>query len=300
MSDLPSTEPSSGNPLWAAHYADRAEATSAVILENVPVAEQTVRLRLDCPAITERILPGQFVMLRLPDRDDPLLGRPLAMYDTVLDATGKPTGIEVVYLVVGKMTGLLAACKTGERLEVWGPLGNGFSAVPCRHLILVAGGIGQTPFLSLAKQRLGRQTYGVSQPDVPPVDTVTLCYGTRSAEFLVGVNDFTAAGVDVRVSTDDGSAGHHGLVTDLLERTLDESSDDCRVICCGPGPMLRAVAKLSAARGVPCEASLETPMACGIGVCFSCVTEIRQPDGTTDYKRTCVDGPVFDATKIVW
>jgi dihydroorotate dehydrogenase electron transfer subunit len=91
------------------------------------------------------------------------------------------------------------------------------------------------------------------------------------------------------------------LVTALLAETLDEyGAERCRIACCGPERMMEAVAVLAERRSVPCELSLETPMACGIGICFSCVAKVRQPDGSWDYKRTCVEGPIFDARKIVW
>ena len=223
-------------------------------------------------------------------------------YDTVLDGSGTPTGIDVVYLVVGKLTGLLAQCKAGDVLEVWGPLGNGFSAKPVEHLIMVAGGIGQTPFLALGRQFLGGRRYG--QGSLVPSQTATLCYGVRRKDLLAGEKDFRDCGIDLRISSDDGSVGHHGLVTDLLHQTLDENSGcSCRIACCGPEPMMEAVAKIALERDVPCEVSLETPMACGIGICFSCVVKTKQADDQLDgwdYKRTCVDGPVFEAEKIVW
>ena len=129
---------------------------------------------------------------------------------------------------------------------------------------------------------------------------VTLCYGARTAELLAGVEDFQHAGVNVRIATDDGSRGYHGLVTDLLRQTLAESDDDRRIACCGPEPMMAAVAGLAAETETACQISLETPMACGIGICFTCVAKIRDVNGQWDYKRTCVDGPVFDAASIVW
>jgi dihydroorotate dehydrogenase electron transfer subunit len=288
------------NPLHAAWYADRAVQQTASVVENVQVARDTFRLRLECPEIAERITPGQFVMLRLAGWDDPLLGRPLALYDTVTDAEGQPIGIDVVYLVVGKLTGHLAEFHPGEKLELWGPLGNGFSPQPTDHLIMVAGGIGQTPFVALGREHLGGRRYGQTPREVPVCQRVTLCYGARSKEFLAGLDDFAAAGVDVQISTDDGSAGHHGLVTDLLTDVLATTSGDRRVVCCGPEPMMEAVSKVARQVIVPCQVSLETPMACGIGICFSCVTKVRTDGDKWDYKRTCVDGPVFDAEQIVW
>lgn len=289
--------PQDHNPLAAACYADRAAQYRVEITENVRLARDTYRVRFECPELARRIVPGQFFMLRLLDCDDPLLGRPFALYDTVLDDAGRPVGVDVVYLVVGKMTGLLAECRPGTSLDVWGPLGNGFSAEPTEHLVMVAGGIGQTPFLALGREFLGGREYGRR---VKPAQKVTLCYGVRSADLLAGAEDFRACGIDLHVSSNDGTVGHHGLVTELLQKLLDENSEECRVACCGPEPMMAAVARIARERSLPCEVSLETPMACGIGICFSCVVKVQQEDDTWDYKRTCVEGPVFDAGKIVW
>lgn len=292
------------NPLAAACYADQAEQFQVVITENVRLATDTYRVRVECPEMATKIVPGQFLMIRLPGCNDPILGRPFAIYDTVLSSEGQPIGLDIAYLRVGKLTGLLADCKVGDKLEIWGPLGNGFSAEPVENLIMVAGGIGQTPFLSLGRQFLGGRTYYSDQHcdgQLQASESVTLCYGVRREDLLAGADDFRACGIDLRISSDDGSIGHHGLVTDLLTQTLDEKpAGSCRIVTCGPEPMMKAVAKLAKDRGVPCEVSLETPMACGIGICFSCVVKTEQPDGDWDYKRTCVDGPVFDADKIVW
>jgi len=293
------------NPLHAAHYADRAVSESGIILAHEQLALDTFRVRIATPEIARRIVPGQFVMLRIAGFDDPLLGRPLALYDTVLDDAGLPIAVDLVYLVVGKLTSKLAKLLPGTRLELWGPLGNGFAPTPVEHLVMVAGGIGQTPFVALGAEALGQRTYG---DQLPPraagyANRVTFCYGARSAAYLAGVPDFERAGIDVRISTDDGTAGHHGLVTDLLREQLPHTSsaaETLRVVCCGPERMMEAVAELCVSHGVRCEVSLETPMACGIGICFSCVAKVRQADGSWDYKRTCVEGPIFAAEKIVW
>jgi dihydroorotate dehydrogenase electron transfer subunit len=284
------------------HYAERACHETVTVAENVQLARDTYRVRFDCPTLARRIVPGQFLMLRLTGENDPLLGRPLALYDTVVDGTGTPTGVDVVYLVVGKMTSRLARLRARDRLEVWGPLGNGFSPTPTDHLIMVAGGIGQTPFLALGREALGLRSYGEPRRTSPPIRKVTLCYGARNAAYLAGVDDFRGLGLDVRVSTDDGSAGRKGFVTDLLREVLDAepAGGSRRIVCCGPEKMMEAVAHLAAQSRVPCEVSLETPMACGIGICFSCVTKVRDAEGGWDYRRTCVEGPVFDAERILF
>lgn len=276
-------------------YPDHAWHGTVSVVENVRMARDTFRIRFACPEIARHILPGQFVMLRLAGCNDPLLGRPLALYDVVPDTTGMPCFLDVVYLVVGKMTRLLSEFRVGSRIEVWGPLGNGFPPQPTEHLMMVAGGIGQTPFLTLAREYLGRHVYGNPPRHVPHARKVTLCYGARTEEYFAGIDDFHHAGVVVQLSTDDGSRGHHGFVTELIRPTVEHSAWKCRIVCCGPESMMEATAKIAQELDVPCQVSLESPMACGMGICFSCVKKIRDPSGNWDYRRTCVEGPVFDA-----
>jgi dihydroorotate dehydrogenase electron transfer subunit len=289
------------NPLYAEYYADAACQARVILIENVCLARDTYRVRFECPEIARRIVPGQFVMLRLAGMNDPLLGRPLALYNTVDGAGGAPSAIDVVYLTLGKMTRRLAHYAPGDELEVWGPLGNGFPAIATSHLIMVAGGIGQTPFYALGQEYLGLRTFGSPPRTVPRAGRISLCYGVRTSDLLAGVPDFKSVGIDVRLSSDDGTIGHHGLVTEVVSDLLAEThGEDRLVVCCGPEPMMHAVAALCRRNDAPCLVSLETPMACGIGICFSCVTKVCQPDGGWDYKRTCVEGPIFDAQKIEW
>ena len=265
------------------------------VVENVPLARLTYRVRLQTPEMAKAIRPGQFLMIRLPDHSDPLLGRPFALYDTVLDERGEPFALDVVYLVVGKLTGLLARLRAGDRIEVWGPLGNGFPDYDgVDHIALVAGGISQTPFLAHVRDLLGTRGYG-GRPPRRMARRVSLFYGVRTADLAAGVDDFRAAGAAVHLASDDGSLGYRGFVTQLLEQ--HERPD--RLVGCGPEPMLHALAKLAQGWNVPCDVSLETPMACGVGICFSCVTRVKTPDGGWDYKRVCVDGPIFDAAALV-
>ena len=268
------------------------------IAENVPLARDTYRVAFRCPEIARRIVPGQFVMLRLAGANDPLLGRPLAMYEVLAGAGGEPESLAIVYQAVGKLTRRLAGLKPGILVEVWGPLGNGFPPSETAHLVMVAGGIGQTPFLALAREALGHARYGNPPRQVPRARQVTLCYGARTAEFLACVDDFRQAGVEVHLSTDDGSAGHCGPVTDLMRLVVGTSAMPCRVVACGPERMLAATAELAKRLDVPCQVSLESPMACGIGICFSCVAKVRDASGQWDYRRICVEGPVFDAADV--
>jgi len=289
---------------------------TAEILLNEKVAESTYRIRLACPEIAKSFQPGQFVMLRSIGSNDPLLGRPIAVFDA-LDASGqsfsdedpsKRHSIDLVYIVVGRGTTQLSTMRPGDALEVWGPLGKPFPAYDCEHLIFIAGGIGQTPFLSLARRELGLAQFGGVDtcPVVSRPKKITFCYGARSTNYLACVDDFRALDIDVQICTDDGSAGQKGFVTDLIrplvESAKSEFADSTRpsshLVGCGPEPMLAAMTEVARKLDVPCHVSLETPMACGLGICFSCVTKVQTKDGDWDYKRTCVDGPIFDAREV--
>src|SRR5579859_5203095 len=195
------------------------------VVNNIQLARDTYRLRLQAPDLARLIRPGQFMMVRLPGITDPLLGRPFALYDTVLDSQEQPVGIDIVYLVIGKMTRLLAALEGGDEVQVWGPLGNGFTDVAAaKHVALVAGGIGQTPFLAHVRELLGGRGYG-GQPNRQVVRRVSLYYGVRSADLAAGVEDFRAAGAEVHLASDDGGLGYHGFVTALLEQQLTQEQD---------------------------------------------------------------------------
>lgn len=267
------------------------------VVEQVPLAKDTYRMRLHCPEIASRIVPGQFFMIRAAGRNDPLLGRPFALYD-VYEDQGQVAGVDFGYVTVGKLTNLMTLWKPGDPVEIWGPLGNGFPLLNCRHLMCVAGGIGQTPFLAVIREALGEKSYGSpSRKWAKPPETVSLCYGVRSKKYLAGVEDFQKSNVNIALATDDGSYAHKGFVTDLLAQSLSgDNPPDC-IFTCGPEPMMKAVAELCARHNVACWLSLETPMACGIGACFSCVTRIKD-EGGWDYRRSCVEGPIFAAENL--
>jgi dihydroorotate dehydrogenase electron transfer subunit len=186
----------------------------------------------------------------------------------------------------------LAELREGDSLEIWGPLGNGFPELNAEHVGLVAGGIGQTPFLACIRDLLGTRGYG-GNSSRRKAQRVSLFYGVRSADLAAGIDDFRQAGAAVHLASDDGSVGFHGFVTALLEKHERPQ----HLIGCGPEPMMHALANLAGRWGAPCHLSLESPMACGVGVCFSCVTRVRVADGW-DYRRICVDGPVFDAATL--
>ncbi|MBD3674654.1 MAG: dihydroorotate dehydrogenase electron transfer subunit [Planctomycetaceae bacterium] len=277
-----------------------AQQISAVVVEQETMATNTYRLRLRCPELARQIRPGQFFMVKEPGTNDPLLGRPFALFD-IWDENGEPAGIDFGYVAIGKLTHLMTHWSPGDPVQLWGPLGNGFPEPGDGHLMMVAGGIGQTPFLAVAREALGLKTYGrPARPlDVRP-SKLTLAYGVRSREFLAGIEQFTMDGLDLQIATDDGTAGHHGFVTQLLQNAIQSETPPDKVFCCGPEPMMEAVQKICLRENVACWLSLESPMACGFGACFSCVVPVRQEDGSWDYKRSCVEGPVFPAERLIF
>jgi dihydroorotate dehydrogenase electron transfer subunit len=279
------------------------------VLENERIARDTFRLSLADEDTARTIMPGQFLMIRpLPSNvdntaSDPLLGRPFALYDIVRDRNDQPVAIDVVYQILGRGTRLLTGVRPGDLLSIWGPLGNGFDAPPAGgEVYFVAGGIGQTPFLALAKWWLGTTSYGQATTSrvASPARDITLFYGVRTADLAAGVDDFSAAGVCVELATDDGSTGYRGYVTDLLKKKIIEGGRPAMIVGCGPVPMLRALAEITSQHGLEALLSLESPMACGFGACFSCVVPIRQLDGSIDLRRVCVEGPIFPAADVVW
>jgi len=278
-----------------------AKQQTATMVWQKKWAKNTWLMRLRCPELAKQIAPGQFFMIRDPETNDPLLGRPFALLDTY-EESGQTTGIDFGYVVVGKLTEIMAEWEAPQRVEIWGPLGNGFPTPPSGTLTIVAGGIGQTPFFAVARETLGIFRYGDgSRKTETKSENVTICYGSRSKDYLAGVEEFRAIpGLELHLATDDGSEGYHGFVTDLFSELCERDGNPDAVYTCGPEPMMHIVGKMCLKKNIPCWLSLETPMACGIGACFSCVTRIKMSDGGWDYRRTCVEGPVFSAEMLVF
>lgn len=263
----------------------------AVVLGNTRLSSDYSVLALDAPAIATAARPGQFVMLKTSRGMDPLLRRPFSIFEVLRDDDGAPRGITILNKRIGKGTSLLYDVEPGSRLECLGPLGRPFEAVaPPAQAWMVAGGVGLAPFVTLAEALIAKGT------------PATLFYGARRAADLHCADIFERLGVRLVFSTEDGSRGRRGFITAPLEEALagTVSSQAVRLYVCGPTPMMRAVAEVSAAHGRPCDVSLEQVMGCGMGGCYSCVVPATGPDGTPHHTRSCIDGPVFDATRIVW
>jgi dihydroorotate dehydrogenase electron transfer subunit len=246
----------------------------------------------DAPEVGVRIGPAQFVMLRPREGSDPLLGRPFSVARVGAGPNG-PT-VEILYKVVGRGTGLMAEMAAGAPAAMVGPLGRPFPEPPAPDspVLLVAGGIGIAPFPLHA----GRLQAAGRQP--------VLLYGARTGADLVG-QDLFPGDMEIVTATDDGSAGHHGFVTELLDRRLQDMEPAVRrravAYVCGPTPMMAAADAVLARHGTGGHFSLESFMGCGFGVCLSCVVPLREGGGEDGrFARICVDGPTFPAGMVDW
>jgi dihydroorotate dehydrogenase electron transfer subunit len=252
----------------------------AEVLDHQEVAVEHFVLTLRAPEIADAARPGQFVMVRSLGAWDPLLPRAYSVYH----ADAERGAIQILYREVGRGTGALRRNPAGGRVHAWGPLGNQFRAPEGRRAVLVGGGVGVPPLVYWAEHLRALDT-GIH---------VTALIGAGSAKYLVGQERLREAGAALHTATDDGSAGHHGYVTELLPPLLEDSR--ATVYACGPMGMLAAVSRIAEARGVPTELALEAPMACGVGACIGCTVPKR--DG--GYYRVCTDGPVFSGESIAW
>ena len=239
-------------------------------------------LTVTAPAYFGEALPGQFVMVRLQGCAAPFLSRPFSIYSVY--SRGDATFLEIFYQVVGEGTEILSKLAEGALVGIRGPLGKGFD-VPssCGKIVLVAGGIGVAP-LSFLAQRCKEEIDGVK----------LICYlGAGTAESLAGLKRLEEICTEMKISTDDGSRGYHGLVTDLFEKDMDRYADGTvRIYSCGPRAMLKRLQALLANNRASCQVSLEERMACGFGACLGCAVKIRSHGG--GFVRVCTEGPVFD------
>ena len=228
---------------------------------------------LECPELAALANPGQFAQIRLPGHT---LRRPISIC-----GIDKVAGtLRFVFQIRGEGTAELAQFQPGSEIEILAPLGNGFPVDPVKCTLLVGGGIGVPPMLGVAAE-LKEKAVAV--------------LGFRNQDAVILEKDFQAVGAKTLIATDDGSYGHHGLVTDLCK----DQEFDC-VMACGPAPMLKAVRALAEERGVPCYVSLEERMACGIGACLGCAVGLVKEDGSQYFGHVCKDGPVFESHRVAW
>ena len=225
----------------------------------------------------EGLRAGQFLHIQCGEGH--LLRRPISVCLCMEDAPHDTA--RIVFEVRGEGTRWLAQRQVGDKLNVLGPLGNGFQITPEDRLLLVGGGIGVPPLL-------GQAAYTAKK--------ATAVLGFRSADRAMLVEDYQNYCKEVYLCSDDGSMGRHGFVDAQLRDILEKDKGFTAILVCGPKPMLKNVAKVAAEYGVPCQVSLEERMACGVGACLGCA--VQMADGTM--KHVCKDGPVFDAKEVDW
>lgn len=257
------------------------------VIYNRNLTDQIYLMRLDCEEIARQALPGQFVNIKVNDDLFPLLRKPFS----ICRCNANEGWFEVIWKVVGKGTEIMAKYKPGQKVNVLGPLGKGFE-VPeeIRLAILVAGGLGVAPLPFLSDQ--------LTRFDIPTV----VFLGARTATEISLVEVFTELGVEIHLSTDDGTMGTQGVVTEILEDYLKKQDllENIHMFCCGPIPFLRRIIEISRQFKIESQISIETMMGCGFGICMGCPVQVRNlQTGEAQYKLTCIDGPVFRASEVI-
>lgn len=248
------------------------EIHNFIIVRREQLGPHYFRLTLQHEGKMQSVAPGQFVEVQVEGCREVMLRRPISVHDVDQEAGT----MSLLIQIVGKGTRKLAELKEGDKLNVVYPLGHGFSTniAAGSKALLVGGGAGIAPLLHLAKELVAK---GV-QP--------TILLGGRTAELIPARHDFEGIGT-LCLATDDGSIGHKGLV--ISHPAFAERYDI--IYTCGPTPMMKAVARSAAERGIRCEVSLENMMACGVGACLCCVTDTDE-----GHRCVCKEGPVFDIT----
>ncbi len=280
---------------------------TANILANEPLNQDCWRMTLDAQQIASEIKPGQFVHVKLSGGKGPLFRRPLSVFRRI-ERNGNMLGIEIVYKVVGLGTKLMAELRGGDSLDVLGPQGHGFEWNRERPTqVVLAGGTGAACLFMLAEE--------LSQAGLP----LTILLGGQSKGAVLLEREFAVLKGQVMVSTDDGSYGYHGLVTQMLENALETGklSSDCAIYASGPEPMLKSLASICQKLSIPAQVSMERHMMCGIGACLGCVCKVNPhrvsqhrdldcshiqfvADREFGYALVCKDGPVFDINEVVF
>lgn len=260
---------------------NRAQLTEecCTVLANEKVGPRLYRIVLASKEISRALLPGQFVHMQIPGMEAHILRRPFSVYQC--DAA--QGYMVVLYQVVGFGTEEMTQLCEGDACSVIGPIGNGWAPSPEGDALLVGGGVGSAPLFLLAQHLCSTKRM------------VTIVLGAQTKDALVCLDDYEQlAGVEVIPATDDGSFGHAGFCTEPASQAIQKGNYRY-VACCGPEPLMRSVAGMALEAHAFCEVSLERRMACGVGACLSCVVDTAEGK-----KRACVDGPIFDASKVVW
>jgi len=232
-------------------------------------------MSLEAGKIAKKAKPGQFLHVKIDDM--PFLRRPFSLH-RIYDSN-----IDIFYHVVGKGTQALSQKKSGAKLDILGPLGNGFEIKEIENQVLVGGGIGIVPLFALAEALVNISTQ------------ICVIIGAKTKEKLLCEEDFAKLGCKVQVATEDGTSGKKGMATDILKDILlSLPPTEVILYSSGPNKMLAEVSRVANIALVPCQISLEEIICCGVGACLGCVVKT-----TTGYKRVCSEGPVFKSDEIL-
>lgn len=255
------------------------------VLQTELLAEDIYRMKIESEYISSLAQPGQFVDIKCCEGSEALLRRPIS----ICAADRKNGTYDIVFQKKGRGTELLARKKPGDKLDVLGPLGNGFNLdIRYGRIAVIGGGIGIFPLLFILRESRA---------------VVKRAYlGFRSAVNVVLEKEFRKSSLSLEIATDDGSFGTRGFVTELLKNDIVSAQYDM-IYACGPLPMLKITAQIAEENGAACQVSMEQRMGCGFGTCLVCACKTRSGgDGENDwqYSHVCKDGPVFDSRKIVF
>lgn len=253
---------------------------SGVVRSNSKLTDTLFLLEVEAGEIARSLAAGQFVHVRIPGMDAHILRRPFSVYQVDPEAGT----VTILYQTVGAGTRHLSGLVASFDVDIIGPIGNRWE-VPesAQRILLVAGGVGAAPLYLFARELVAA---GKQVDVVLGAQTKDAMVALEAYEDLLGQAPYCA--------TDDGTLGYHGFCTGVVSE-LVASKDYDQVACCGPEPMMKTVADITLGARIPTLVSLEKRMACGIGACLSCVVMT-----TEGHKRSCVDGPIFDAAKVVW
>jgi dihydroorotate dehydrogenase electron transfer subunit len=256
------------------------------VVSNQEIIKDHKVITCVAPEIASVAQPGHFVNVLTGDGFDPFLRKPFSIY-TVDRKRGE---ISILYSIVGAVTRGMSKKRVGDEIDIVGPLGGKLFAPSTEKdvtHIMVGGGYGVPPLVFMSSE----------MRKVDPNVKIVFLIGARHKDLLLCEAELIAGGVDARVTTEDGSRGTHGRVTDALRPILEnKAAGPYSVYCCGPTPMMQAVGALAGEYDVPCQVSVEVAMPCGMGVCMACVIDLK--DGRR--VRCCTEGPVFDSENVIW
>ncbi len=248
------------------------------LVKKEQLKEDIFKFSVEAGEIAKSAKPGQFLEIRVTEEIEPLLRRPISIYNV------EGNIVEFIFQIKGKGTEILSKRKEGEEVDILGPLGQGtFKFEGKKNIAIIGGGIGTFPLYKLAKEAKKQAK-------------INMYLGFRNKDFVVLEEEFKKVSDKLILTTDDGSYGEKGFAINFLKEDIEKEEID-GIYACGPLPMLKAVQALAKETKIPCQISLEERMGCGIGVCLGCAVKVNAGEETV-YTHVCKAGPVFDSNVV--